>query len=55
MEAAARLNLPVAAYTVNDAAAAQRMMVCGVAMVTTDDVRGMRAAVDAATTQPAAV
>ena len=55
MEAAARLNLPVAAYTVNDAAAAQRMMVCGVAMVTTDDVRGMRAAVEAATTQPAAV
>jgi glycerophosphoryl diester phosphodiesterase len=47
MEAADRLGLPVAAYTVNDAAAALRMVECGVAMVTTDDPRGMRAAVEA--------
>jgi glycerophosphoryl diester phosphodiesterase len=47
MEAAAKLHLPVAAYTVNDAAAVQRAVAAGVAMVTTDDIRGMRAAVDA--------
>ncbi|HEV7680042.1 MAG TPA: glycerophosphodiester phosphodiesterase [Candidatus Dormibacteraeota bacterium] len=47
MDVAARLGLPVAAYTVNDAAAALRMVECGVAMVTTDDPRGMRAAVEA--------
>jgi glycerophosphoryl diester phosphodiesterase len=47
VEVAAQLRLPVAAFTVNTAAAVQHVVACGVDMVTTDDVRGMRGAVDA--------
>lgn len=43
-ERAARLRLPVVAWTVNNSPALERVLGCGVDMVTTDDVRGMRAA-----------
>jgi len=43
-ERAARLRLPVVAYTVNRPAALEHVLGCGVDMVTTDDVGGMRAA-----------
>ncbi|HXA29060.1 MAG TPA: glycerophosphodiester phosphodiesterase [Candidatus Angelobacter sp.] len=42
-ERAARLRLPVVAWTVNNSLALERVLACGVAMVTTDDPRGMRA------------
>lgn len=44
---AARLRLPVVAWTVNNAVALQHVVACGVDMVTTDDIRGMRAHLDA--------
>jgi glycerophosphoryl diester phosphodiesterase len=47
VERAGGLRLPVVAWTVNNAAAAQHVVACGVDMVTTDDVRGMRGAVEA--------
>jgi hypothetical protein len=46
-ERASRLRLPVVAWTVNNVVALQHVVSCGVDMVTTDDVRGMRAHLDA--------
>jgi glycerophosphoryl diester phosphodiesterase len=45
--AAARLELPVAAWTVNSASVARRMAACGVDLLTTDRVAEMRAALAA--------
>jgi len=53
VDRAAQLRLPVVAWTVNNFAALEHVLACGVDMVTTDDVRGMRAAL--ATLHPQAV
>lgn len=47
VERASALRLPVVAWTVNSAPALAHVLACGVDMVTTDDVRGMRGAADA--------
>jgi glycerophosphoryl diester phosphodiesterase len=47
VERAAALRLPVVAWTVNSALPLRHVLDCGVDMVTTDDVRGMRGAADA--------
>ncbi len=46
-ERAAALRLPVVAWTVNSAPALRHVLDCGVDVVTTDDVRGMRGVADA--------